>query len=490
MMPSKLFEEKFHIPTDSEAYQYDDIYRLIDFRVGQLVDSTVPVPSTQTDWNLDCLGNWLNKTTDGVPENRTHNVVNEITAIDAVPIYHDDNGNLQEDENYTYEYDEENRLIRVTRIADSQVVGEYQYDALSRRVVKLIDPGGMDISTHYFYDDARVLEEQDAFGVTQATYVYGNYIDEVMTMDRGGQTYYYHQNSLWSVAAVTDSATNVVERYAYDAYGCVTITDGSGIPVPDNPWGTPHSAIGNPYMFTGRRLDEETGLYYYRARYYDCVKGRFLQRDPLGYVDGMNLYEYVGNNPISVVDPWGKSTYEIDAPFANIPEHFRFGGYTGAYKYAILYQPKTIPRKCEYEKVPKTECASCYKIWCWKKYKGLKVSIDSEDIVLPDWKRYDKATRNQKAECDRFFRALRTHEEGHRGVAHKTARTINAPAELTSKSKKECCDPMKEASQDLLKKWRDEKARINRIIEEAQDAYERRTQHGATQGAVLDTSIR
>ena len=188
--------------------------------------------------------------------------MNEITAIDAVPIYHDDNGNLQDDENSTYEYDEENRLIRVTRIADSQVVGEYQYDALSRRVVKLIDPGGMDISTHYFYDDARVLEEQDAFGVTQATYVYGNYIDEVMTMDRGEQTYYYHQNSLWSVAAVTDSATNVVERYAYDAYGCVTITDGSGIPVPDNLWGRPHSAIGNPYMFTGRRRDEETGRYY------------------------------------------------------------------------------------------------------------------------------------------------------------------------------------------------------------------------------------
>ena len=54
----------------------------------------------------------------------------------------------------------------------------------------------------------------------------------------------------------------------------------------DYPWGTPHSAIGNPYPFTGRQLDEETGLYFYRARYYDSVKGRFLQRDPGGYVDG------------------------------------------------------------------------------------------------------------------------------------------------------------------------------------------------------------
>ena len=279
---NKLFEEKLHAPTDSEAYQYDDIYRLLDFRVGQLVGSTVPVPSIQTEWELDCLGNWNSKTTDGVPENRTHNAVNEITAIDAVPIYHDDNGNLQEDERYIYEYDEENRLIAVTRKSDGQLVGEYQYDALGRRVVKLANPAGIPTETRYFYDGAKVIEEQDDFGVTQATYVYGNYIDEVLTMDRGGQIYYYHQNSLWSVAVVTDSVANVVERYAYDAYGCVTITDGSGVPVPDNAWGTPHSAIGNPYMFTGRRLDEETGLYYYRARYYDCVKGRFFAEGSAG----------------------------------------------------------------------------------------------------------------------------------------------------------------------------------------------------------------
>jgi len=326
---NKLFEEKFHDPTDSEAYQYDDIYRLLDYRVGQLVGSTVPVPSTQTDWDLDCLGNWNSKTTDGVPENRTHNAVNEITTIDALPIFHDDNGNLQEDERYIYEYDEENRLTRVTRKTDIQVVSEYQYDALNRRVVKLANPAVILTETRYFYDDARVIEEQDATAVTEATYVYGNYIDEVMTMDQGGQTYYYHQNTLWSVAAVTDSAANVVERYAYDAYGCVTITDGSGIPVPDNPWGTPHSTIGNPYMFTGRRLDEETGLYYYRARYYDCVKGRFLQKDPLGYGQNpppicitiypslcrskieneMNLYEYVGSNPINRSDPSGAAWY-------------------------------------------------------------------------------------------------------------------------------------------------------------------------------------
>ncbi|MCP4401561.1 MAG: RHS repeat-associated core domain-containing protein [bacterium] len=65
------------------------------------------------------------------------------------------------------------------------------------------------------------------------------------------------------------------------------------------------SAIENPYLFTGRRYDPESGNYYYRARIYSPELGRFLQTDPLGYVDGLNLYAYVGNNPASWVDPLG-----------------------------------------------------------------------------------------------------------------------------------------------------------------------------------------
>jgi RHS repeat-associated protein len=118
-------------------------------------------------------------------------------------------------------------------------------------------------------------------------------------MDRSG-TYYYHQNGLWSVEAVTDSTGTVAERYDYDAYGAGTTTAGT------NSWGTAHSAIGNPWMFTGREFDEETGLYYYRARSYDAFKGRFLQRDPEEYRDAMNLYEYAGDNPVNRLDPSGK----------------------------------------------------------------------------------------------------------------------------------------------------------------------------------------
>ena len=157
-----------------------------------------------------------------------------------------------------------------------------------------------------FLRRARIIEEQNAAGATQATYVYGNAIDEVLTMDRGGQSYYYHQNALGSVVAITDSSANVVERYSYDAYGMPSTTDDAGNAIPVNAWLTPHSAIGNPWTFTGRQFDEESGLYFYRARHYDAVRGRFLQRDPHQFVDGMNLYAYVTNNPVNLTDPYGQ----------------------------------------------------------------------------------------------------------------------------------------------------------------------------------------
>ena len=95
--------------------------------------------------------------------------------------------------------------------------------------------------------------------------------------------YYSHNNHLYSVEALTNASGSVVERYRYDAYGKVKIYDALNNV-------RANSIYGNRTGFTGRYLDYESRLWYFRARYFDSRLGRFINRDPLKYVDGMSMY--------------------------------------------------------------------------------------------------------------------------------------------------------------------------------------------------------
>jgi RHS repeat-associated protein len=186
------------------------------------------------------------------------------------------------------------------------VLGQYQYDAFGRRVSKIDNFG---VQTLFYYDGWRTIEEQSVAGVTQATYVYGNFLDEPLTMNRSGQSFYYHQNSLNTIFALSNSSGNGIEGYSYDAYGYQTIVlpgaDGMLWTADDVLLPGGKSSYGNPFLFTAQRYDPETGLLYYKQRYNSTVMGRFFSRDPKEYLDGFNLYAYVGDSPTTTVDPLG-----------------------------------------------------------------------------------------------------------------------------------------------------------------------------------------
>ncbi len=299
-------------PGQTQSSNFNSLYQMMGFKSVTVSPTTKPAtlvpPTTQTQITFDSVGNWSTKITDGVTETRTHNILNEIATINGVPLVYDANGNLLQDTQYTYTYNQDDQLTGVsTNTAHPTMLAQIRYDALGRRVEKI----GTPVTRRYFYDGMRLIEEQDVAQNPTAAYVYGNALDELLMAKNisSGATYFYQQNALGSVSAVTNAVGTPMERYRYDAFGRPKVTDGNGTVIPPNPSGTPHSAIGNPWMFNNRFLDEETGLFDYRSRSYDTGKGRFLQQDSIGnWGDSHNIgngYAYVGNTPTSHADPLG-----------------------------------------------------------------------------------------------------------------------------------------------------------------------------------------
>ena len=242
------------------------------------------------------------------------------------------NGNITLDGTRRYAYDALNRVKEVYE-EDSLNPGEftvkiadYTYDAMGRRIRKVISneglPGTLSNDTvDFLYDGVQCIEERDGSNTPIRQYVWGAYVDELIQQRdiNGGDTDYYPLSDLlYRTVALTDDpaegAVAFVEAYDCDAYGNTLIfTDAE---TPRDTWFTDADAdypTLDPlcqFIFTGRRYDPETSdadsqMYFYRARYYSPVLGRFISRDPRGYEDGMGLYEYVGSAPTRGRDPMG-----------------------------------------------------------------------------------------------------------------------------------------------------------------------------------------
>ena len=127
-------------------------------------------------------------------------------------------------------------------------------------------------------------------------------IDNALALTTYGSSetnsYYYLTDHLSSVLAITDESGALVERYSYDGWGRTTVSDAHGMPMDE-------SALGNRIAFQGREIAWTTGLYNFRARWYDPITGRWLSKDPIGISGGLNQYAFVDNNPVNGIDPFG-----------------------------------------------------------------------------------------------------------------------------------------------------------------------------------------
>jgi RHS repeat-associated protein len=333
------YDDVSNITSDNHKnFTYDDLYRLT--RVNENIGS----------WNLlESYGydNGGNRTSSqpspyqGEGElNYITNNLNQYTSLSwsiNTSFTYDNNWNLTNDWEKNFIYDYKNRLIKVENW--SWTIVEYNYDVLGRRYEKKV----WSEVINYVYSNENVLTESKTKWnlTTKKEYINWLWTDDVIAVDQEESIlspedreeldfcedrvlwfswsfekywwndivnrceslesswsilttnrYYYHKDHLWSMVGIFDNSWSIITEYSYDSYWNFTLS-----------W----INIGNSILFTWREYDEEIWLYYFRARYYSSELWRFVSRDPIGQVDDVNLYAYVGNNPVNFIDPsWTK----------------------------------------------------------------------------------------------------------------------------------------------------------------------------------------
>jgi RHS repeat-associated protein len=278
---------------------YDNADRLLSLTYKKTDDSLIETIT----YTYDAKGQRLSKSMSGAsqretPFTATYDAANRMTGItltatnQSFALSYDDNGNLTTKTDTanaanttTYSWDSRNRL---TGINAPGMTASFRYDVLNRRVEKTVNGN----TVNYIYDGAQAIAEVTG-GAVSAAILTGLNIDEVLARYAGSGNRTYLIDALGSVIAQANDTQAIENYYAYTPYGETTAL------APDG---------GNPIQYTARENDG-TGLYYYRARYYDPVLKRFISSDPIGLAGGLNTYAYVGGNPLSFTDPTGNYAY-------------------------------------------------------------------------------------------------------------------------------------------------------------------------------------
>jgi len=266
---------------------------------GQLVAATF---SYQGDQNFayDPAGNRAN------PGHIT-GTDNRLLADGTYTYLYDNEGNrIRRTETATgevteYQWDHRNRLVRVvTKDSGGTVLAtaDYTYDPLGRRIARRVDPDGDGpdpaATTRFVHNGAHVLLQFDDAGTLAHRYLHGLEADQVLADDDGSGSFLWTlTDHLGTVADLVGPDGTSADHRTYGAFGTLTSQTNPG--------------LDHLFAYAGRERDAETGLYYYRARYYDPTLGRFLSEDPVAFESrDFNLYRYVRNDPLDATDPTGR----------------------------------------------------------------------------------------------------------------------------------------------------------------------------------------